>query len=303
MQFIHHSQLDKSKWDDLVSRKEGNFYSLSWYFDACSADWMVLADDNFENGIALNFTQKLKVSFLHPPIFVQVTDFAGNDEHFRTEALLLLKERFKTGILQLNSPITGAVYRTRIRQFLSGEPVLNTLSKRMLKKAEKQGITIQKGSDWKEIFPVISQELSGKISEFTPENLKRLQQLIAAAEKKDYLLTYGILHAGELKGGMLFFETDNRIFYLKGAASEEMKKSGGMYLCMNTCITEALTKHKMLDFGGSEVPGVKQFNNNMGGTDDIYYVHEWDNTSFLYKMIKGLYHRYGGVITKSKWKL
>lgn len=297
MKFIHHSDLDKKRWDALAAKHNADVFSYSWYLDACAQDWCVLVDANYENGIALPFAVKLGIKAISPPIFVRNLDFIGNDAGFRMKALEMIKENYKVGHLQFVLPLGSPPKmegegKTRIHQTITTPSPLNQQARRMLQKAVKQGITVQQTSDWRPIVQIIREELSEKISEFTPENIGRLEKLVASLESEEKLLCLGIYSDGKLEGGMLFMDSATQRIYLKGASSRKTRDLGGMYLCMKEAIDETMTANKTFDFGGSEVEGVRRFNLNLGGTDRPYYIYSWNHAPWWFNLTKSMYQKW-----------
>lgn len=292
MNIIHQSVLDKEQWDQLVMRYDATAFSMSWYLDACAQDWCVLVDETFENGIALPFSHKLGIKALTPPIFVRNLDFIGTSEIFRKQALKHIRGTFPIGHLQMMPQLTEEQpSRTRLFQTIEAPVEIHKHAKRMISKAMKNEISVAFTDDWQTIYSIIASELTLKISEFNAPNLSRLKFLIASAAAQQQLIAKGIFHNGKLEGGMLFIDSKNTHVYLKGAANPEVKKNGGMYLCMHTCIDEALEAGKTFDFGGSEVEGVRKFNTNLGGADREYHTYEWNNAPFWYNTVRWLYQK------------
>lgn len=305
MRLIQPSETDKRHWDTLVASAIANgradVFAYSWYLDACAQDWCILADDAFENGIALPFTVKLGVKAISPPIFVRNLDFMGSDDAFPLRAMAFMWQHFKVAHLQLastfdlsssTSDFRLSTFDSRTHQTISASPILNSQANRMIKKASKNGITVQETANWKPVLEIIRQELSEKISEFTPENLQRLEKLVSALEREKQLHCLGIYRNGILEGGMIFMDSANKRVYLKGAATRETRDMGGMYLCMHEAILQAIGANKLFDFGGSEVEGVRRFNLNLGGTDRHYYIYSWNNAPWWFNFTKQMYQKW-----------
>lgn len=291
MKFIHQSELDKTRWDNLVKLHKADIFSFSWFLDSCSEDWYVLVDNDFKNGIPLPFNKKLGIQTLSPPIFIRNLDAIGDDPGFAARALPEIQKRFVAGHLQVAKKTDDTFSRIRVYQSISEKQVLHTQAKRMLQKSVKNGISIEKTADWRGVLSIIRSELSEKISEFTAQNLQRLENLIISLEREKRMHCYGIYMSGKLEGGMIFMDSETKYIYLKGAANPEAKKAGGMYLCMHDFIDKTLEENKLFDFGGSEVEGVRRFNQNLGGADSQYYVYEWNRAPFWFNFIKRVYHQ------------
>lgn len=292
MKYIEHSDLDIERWNALVDSQQAEIFSYSWYLDACIDHWAVLVDQSFENGIAFGYVTKLGQRIITPPIFVRNLDFMGSDEVFRKKAMEYLMTHFQFGHLQSVQRWNFRKVKTRVFQQIENEFELGSQSKRMIQKATKQGIEIAPTEDWKLVLEIIREELSAKISEFTSENISRLHNLVSNLALNDRLICWGIFNNGNLEGGMFFMETDSKRMYLKGAARPHVRDAGGMYLCMQQAIQETIQLQKTFDFGGSEVEGVRRFNQNLGGIDHPYFLYDWDKTPFWFRWTKQIYQQW-----------
>lgn len=292
MKYIEHSDLDIEQWNALVESQHADIFSYSWYLDACINHWAVLVDQSFENGIAFGYVTKLGQRIITPPIFVRNLDFMGTDEVFREKAMEYLMTHFQYGHLQSVQRWNFRKYKTRIFQQIDNEFELGSQAKRMIQKAGKQGFEIAPTEDWKSVLEIIREELSAKISEFTTENISRLYNLVSNLALNERLTCLGIFNQGKLEGGMFFMETDFKRMYLKGAARPQVRDEGGMYLCMYQAIEETIQHQKIFDFGGSEIEGVRRFNQNLGGIDQHYYIYNWDKTPFWFKWTKQMYQQW-----------
>lgn len=292
MNYIEHSDLVIDQWNQLVDEKQAEIFSYSWYLDACTDHWAVLVDDAFENGIAIGYVTKLGQRLISPPIFVRNLDFIGEDLNFRKKALDYIMQHFQFGHLQSVQEWPLQSQKQRVFQQVEGDIALGSQAKRMIQKARKLGFEIVVTEDWKSVLAIIREELSAKISEFTSENLSRLHNLVSNLALNERLTCFGIFSDGKLEGGMFFMETNTKRMYLKGAARKLTRDSGGMYLCMHHAIQEAIQAQKKFDFGGSEVDGVRRFNQNLGGIDQHYYIYDWNKTPFWFKWSKQLYQQW-----------
>lgn len=292
MKFIHQSELDKTRWDQLVDLYQGDVFSRSWYLDACAEDWCVLADADFKNGIALAYTTKLGIRSISPPIFTRNLDFIGSDIEFQKEALLAIVKEFSAGHLQGLHPWNEGNAVMRVFQTVEKDFTPGKQAKRMLQKAIKNGISIELTTDWRAVFEVIQSELTEKISEFNSANLARLNKLIESLEKENRLICLGIYQDEKLEGGMIFMDSPHKCIYLKGAANRAVRDNGGMYLCMESAIQKTIAANQVFDFGGSGIEGVRRFNMNLGGIDQHYYIYSWNNAPWWFNFTKWMYQKW-----------
>ncbi|NRA10848.1 MAG: hypothetical protein HRT57_02700, partial [Crocinitomicaceae bacterium] len=136
-------------------------------------------------------------------------------------------------------------------------------------------------------FSKVKGELNHKFTGVTDKSLGALEQLFENAKQAQAIKVFNVIR-NEVLGGIVCFESKDQLLYVKGAVGEETKANGGMYLALNSAI-EYAKEHKLIfDFGGSNVDGVKRFNYNLGGVDEVYFMHIQNNGPAWFKLAKRL---------------
>lgn len=285
MKIVESFELDQKKWDELVDHYQGLCYSKSWYLNATAKNWCVLVDEQFTKGIALAYNKALGKNILYPPIFGRTSTFFGMEPEEYSLAFRVIQQHFPVGTLQVQEELAHHPLRSRTFQHVTQRKPLNQLAKRMLNKALKGGLELQ-ATDYKLILPFVKQELGSKIKELDGANFQRLEDLLAKAQQLGFLISTGIYQEKQLAGGLFFIRDGKRIFYVQGAATEEAKKNGGMYLAMDEEIKQAIASGLSLDFGGSDLEGVRRFFIALGGEDVFYKAYDWDRSPFWFRTIR-----------------
>ncbi len=291
MQILERTNIDVKRWDALVAADPlATFFSRSWYLDATAENWCIVVDESYSAGMALPYGVRLGVATLYTPIFVRYLEWFGSEEQLLL-ALEQIAARFGNVHLSLSKALFPGTPEDYLYQQLQpdDERRLGSQAKRMLKKAEKAGLIVERSDEYAEVSRVIHSELKDKFSGIDAQSLEALDRLFAAAKQQGVLRTLSI---GQ-QGGIVCLEDEQQCLYLKGTVTEEIKEQGGMYLLLNTAIEDALVGNKRFDFGGSRVEGVRRFNQNLGGVDVHYYNYRVDKTPFWFKFAKRI---------RSTWK-
>jgi hypothetical protein len=78
MQFLHHKEIDKQRWDSCIrSSPNGLIYAPSFYLGNLCPGWHALADENYEWVLPITHNTKCAISYLyHPPFTQQLGVFA-----------------------------------------------------------------------------------------------------------------------------------------------------------------------------------------------------------------------------------
>lgn len=133
---------------------------------------------------------------------------------------------------------------------------------------------------------MVKQELSGKIKEFTPKNLQKLNQLMVAALKHQKGELIYVYKDGEIVGGGFFLKTHQTVTYLKGVSIESAKKQGAMYGLMNFAFHHYKSTYHTFDFGGSDIPAVAEFYHKFGAVDQSYYEITRNRLPLWFRLLK-----------------
>ena len=286
MKIIEQQNIDLSRWEKLTNKHENiSIFSKPWYLDAVAENWCVLVNDDYSRGVALPYSKRAGIEVLYSPIFGRYSELMGE---FTNEEFALIKERFKVIEFacrqELFDKSDERVYQV-ISDFESRK--LGSQAKRSLKKAEKNGFTVGITNDYSNVLTKVKEELNHKFTGVTEKSLNALEQLFENAKQAEVIKVFNVIGDDGL-GGIVCFESNDELLYVKGAVDSGTKSNGGMYLALNSAIEYAQEHRLKFDFGGSNVEGVKSFNYNLGGIDEVYFMHVQNNGPAWFKMAKKL---------------
>jgi hypothetical protein len=289
LRFIQREHIDCEKWDALVkSDASVSVFSLSAYLDAVAENWCVFTDENYSKGIALPFTFRLGVKTCYTAVFLRYVEWIGEQTVQFDKLISLLQAEFPGGQLCIKQDVLGYPSEEFVFQNIPvlTERTINSQAKRMLSKAEKKQFQLEEVDSIREIQAIISEELPQKIASINDTSLSALEKLTSHLKKENRLRIVAIKDQSITVGGLYLVEFNDTVLYLKGAFTKEAKDAGAMYFAMNEAIKQAQAAGKNFDFGGSRVEGVRRFNVNLGGNDQVYFSYEWNNAPFWFKLLK-----------------
>ena len=289
MRFIQREHIDCEKWDALVkSDASVSVFSLSAYLDAVAENWCVFTDEGYTKGIALPFTFRLGVKTCYTAVFLRYVEWIGEQTVQFDKLISLLQAEFPGGQICIKQAILGYPSEEFVFQRIPvlAERTINSQAKRMLSKAEKKQFQLEEVDSIQEIQAIISEELPQKIASINDVSLSALEKLTSHLKNENRLRIVTIKDQSITVGGLYLVDFNDTVLYLKGAFTKEAKDAGAMYFAMNEAIKQAQAAGKNFDFGGSRVEGVRRFNVNLGGNDQVYFSYEWNNAPFWFKLLK-----------------
>lgn len=286
MQILPHNEIDVEKWNLLVSSNERGPFDYSWYLDAVTHYWYVYVDEEYTKGFAFATAKRMGVENVTIAPFVREHQFYGiwTDEDIE-HALQYVQMYFKGGIHQTNRLVQGKKRTCQIVRELK----LDAHAKRNIQKAIKSGISVRESNDFKNSFQLVVESLEKKMPEFNSSKQRVLKHLLQVMSDAGLLIVKEIIQEDTLVGALFFYRGKERDMYIKGGANDLGKKLGGMYLAMNQQIEETLKHGKIFDFDGSEVPGVKRFNDYFNAEEVSYYQVAWNKNPWWYNLIRNIY--------------
>ncbi len=294
LKIIHREDLNVEKWDELVARSmNAAFFSYSWCLDSIAENWCVITNDSYSIGLALPYTERMRQRILYTPIFVSYLELLGNKSALNYEELKkIIFSSFKLIEVEFKEPILGDDFDTFVCQFFDGTGKRKPQVNRMLNKSKRFELTVRQTSNWKSIFKIIQSELNNKFSGMSDVSLARLSEMFETADQHDFLRAFEVIRDDKCQGGIICFQDEKQVFYSKGAVMEETRDNGGMYLAIDSAISNGQKDDLYFDFGGSRVEGVRRFNQNFGGQDFEYFSYRINNGPFWLNWMR---------IIKSRW--
>jgi hypothetical protein len=289
LRFIQREHIDCAKWDALVkSDSSVSVFSLSTYLDSVAENWCVFTDEQYTKGIALPFTKRLSVKTCYTAVFLRYVEWIGEQTIQFDKLISILQAEFPAGQLCIKQDALGYSREEFVFQHLpfSTERTINSQAKRMLSKADKKQYQLVEVDSTQDIQDIITEELPQKIASINDTSLSTLEKLTRQLKNENRLRIIAIKDQTITIGGLYLVDFNDTILYLKGAFTKDAKDAGAMYFAMNEAIKQAQAAGKKFDFGGSRVEGVRRFNVNLGGHDQVYFSYEWNNAPFWFKLMK-----------------
>jgi hypothetical protein len=287
MKLIERINIDTNKWDLLVQQSGGDVFSLSWYLDALANEWCIITDDDYTKGIAIPYTKKFGIKLGYIPVFSRYVEWFGSTE-YQEDAINLLQDSFHGYNLRVRSNIELQNEVELVHQCVNQDTgTLGRQANRMLNKAAKNEYSVEESFELKFALSIIGNELAGKFKGVDDSSIHRLRNLCVSAAREKMLRIFSV----DEIGAIICIQSGEKLLYLKGTATELGKKNGAMYALMQKAIDFSASNKLIFDFGGSTIEGVRKFNQNLGGMDEIHFGYSKNNAPFWYNLLRRIKHK------------
>jgi len=144
---------------------------------------------------------------------------------------------------------------------------------RNLDKANKKQLSISKDGVTQD-FMLLYQKNVGAHINLSSKHLKVISQVLHSCikRKKGYLLS--VLYEGKIIGSAFFLSFFNRDVLIFHATEQSFKECHPITYLINYYIHNNSNGNKILDFEGSNIPGVYRFYKGFGAKENNYYIHK-----------------------------
>jgi preprotein translocase subunit SecB len=303
MKYLNYTQIDKQKWDFTIENSpNGLVYALSWYLDIVSPNWNALVTDEYEIIMPLPSKIKFGNSILYQPIFAhQLGIFSIN--HIEEEDVdLFISEaikNYKFTDIKLNNQNPAPQkkhFNKRQTQTLDlnksySEIALNynrSLKSNLAKSKKTEFIFTQCENAYILIHTMREMYNRKNVEGVKDNDFKNLTRII------DYSIAAGIgkmycVNFGDKVCSIMFVLTwQNRAYTFYGTSALGREKRSLVSL-MDYYIQKNAGKKLVLDFCGSNIPGVAKWNFGFGAQNQFYYGVHLNNLPLWLKWIKSLH--------------
>lgn len=290
LKYLTHHQIDKERWDSAIKDSQNRLlYALSWYLDIVSPNWEAIVSDNYKIVMPLTIKDVNGKRCFYKPFFLQFLGVFGNnlDEEiiyefikeakskvdcinvwFNPENMLTESDHYKkrqTQILELNKSL---------EDLLLG---CNRSNKLNLKKAEKANLFIKKEDNIEELISTFNDMYNKKnVEGVTNEDYINLRKIANYAYKNLEYEYYSVYHNNNVCSIALLIKWEKR-YVTYCATSDIGRDKRSIFLLYNQFIKDHAEENAILDFAGSNIPGVAYMNKGFGAVEQNYFSVEFDN--------------------------
>ncbi|MBI4929129.1 MAG: hypothetical protein HY841_00080 [Bacteroidetes bacterium] len=301
--YLKHKEIDKKKWDECISNSVNTLiYAYSWYLDIVCPNWEALVEDDYNAVMPLTAGKKYGIEYLYPPYFAQQLGVFSKQNIFREnveEFLNAIPDQYKFMEINLNTQNTFELPRFQIKKNINIELQMDSSyeslrkkfsedTKRNIKKAVKHEVCLQKNISPADLISIFRKNAGKKINNLTDKNYKVLSNLINTCMQKGHAEVCGTFsRENKLCAGVVWLIKNNRAIFLFSATNQQAKKTGAMFFLIDKFIREHTNEKIILDFEGSNLPGLARFYKGFGSRETVYLQIRKNNLPKIIKWIKG----------------
>ena len=286
IRFIHNHDIDRNAWDEAIDGSpSANIYALSWYLDAVCPGWTALANEDYSMVMPLPARRKYGFHYIFRPVLTQqlgVFSRQAADKENISSFIDKIPDRYRliqyclnrnNQVAETHKPIMHSTYELDLspdyKKISSG---FSSNHGRNIRKGESTGYRIADNISIEDFIKLLrSDNSAGSKVLSSGNNLLVLIRLAGAMAARKAAEIPGIYDSnGELIAAVLFGKSHNRWYYLAPVNSDKGKEGRAMFTLIDDLIRKRSGKKEILDFEGSDIPGLAKFYQGFGAVKNQY---------------------------------
>jgi hypothetical protein len=299
IRYLRRQQLDIARWDACIDRsRNGLIYGRSWYLDAMAdGQWDGLVLNDYDAVMPLCWRRKAGIRYLYQPPFTQQTGIFSPQiitppqvaafletvqTHFRFAEIFLnfgnlhhSLTRHANFILPLDAP-----YATLAGNY-KGDLVRN------LRLAERSRLTYSPGPGLDPVLDGYRHEYAARTPHVLPSDYTHFGDLCHFLQANDQVILRAVTSLeGKIVATALLLRDRFRLYLLQSTTFPEGRRLEANHYLLDRLVREWAGSGLILDFEGSDLPGVAHFYKNFGGIDQPYYFYRYNRLPWPLRSIK-----------------
>ena len=252
---------------------------------------------DFETVFFVPFRSKFGVSYAYMPAFLQKLNFIGSNSGVNPIMNVLFKS-LRFGEISLSEKLAVGIGEScfkdrknyRLELSSSYEDIKRKYSKNHIRNCKKANIIqVLNGNDCSGLISIFKSEKKSvfhkkQMQEFI-HNLKKMEK---CERIKKHTLIYNAFIENRLVASIFIINYNGLLYYILGSSikSDFKVSSLGLYRLFDYLIELHSNQGLILDFEGSDHPGIARFFKGFGSTDSQFYFMRWNHLPFPLKLIK-----------------
>ncbi|MCF6364794.1 MAG: hypothetical protein L3J35_01185 [Bacteroidales bacterium] len=303
MRYIKHKNIDKKKWDNCISVSKNRIvYALSWYLDRLCPGWDAIVENDYISVMPIIHKRKFFINYIYNPFFsARLGVFSEKEIDFDllNKFFSKIPPKFKVINIKQNSfeiiEVPNFTHTENITYELQLKKQYNELKKSYSKnhrknvnRSYKKNIAVKKEQNISGLIFLKKQLTGNKIPNYLFE---RMRDVLSFAQKNDCFILYNAYDkSGNICGSAGFIIKYKRAVIFS-AINETGRKNKVGYLLVDLFLKNYAGTDLVLDFAGSNIKGIADFNSGFGSIKHTYQNYSRNNLGFIFSLFTRLKNR------------
>ncbi|HVV71818.1 MAG TPA: GNAT family N-acetyltransferase [Verrucomicrobiae bacterium] len=299
IRYVRRHEIDTTRWDACIDQSANSIlYGFHFYLDHTAAGrWDALILDDYQAVMPLPWRRKYGIRYLCQPPFTQQTGIFSPQplSHRLIEAFLqTARNHFRFAELFLNYGNALPALQPKKNFILDlHAPYLRITShykphlSRNLKNATDHELRYMADTDLPAAIEGYRRIYGARTPHVTAKDYDRLEALCRQLLKKDRLVLRTVSDpAGTPLATALLPRDNHRLYLLLPVTFPAGRKVKANHFLLDQLIREFAGQPLLLDFEGSDIPGIARFYSDFGGIPQPYFFYRFNDLPWPISRLK-----------------
>ena len=294
-------EIDPEKWNSCIANNaNGLIYSQYQYLSLLTKNWSAIVIGDYAAILPLPWNQKWGIRYYQAIPFVQQLGLIGNiDKSQIPRVLELIREYAIYGDLFFNYsnkelamavPIltkTNLVLDLRQDYISTAKNYKRDLTQN-LEKAKKHHPIYQTNPQFSNTLEIYQQQYGNRFNWVSQSDFQKLKEVLTFYASKEQCLVRELIDqtTEELLASAILLKDNKRLYLLINTITAKGRQQSSNHLLIDSIIHEFSETALLLDFEGSEIPGVKDFYMNYNPIVQPYYHFHHNSLVWPFNLLK-----------------
>lgn len=297
LQYLRRNEIDDTKWNECLSSSLNRLvYGHTNYLDCMSPDWEALVLGDYDFIMPLTWRKKWGIRYLYQPAFVQQLGIFGK-QPFSGEMLTAFmretQKRFRFAEIYLNFQNESSAFVRRQNFILNLDQSYKDIYasyksdlKNNLRLSQQHALHFG-FAEMRDVLKAYKQEYAERHPSIRHADYTAFERLCAQLHKKDSL----VLRAATVNGkdnlsAALLIRKYGRMHLIHSVTTRQGRKLKANHFLLDSIVREFAGSAVVLDFEGSDIPGIAHFYSNFGAVNQPYYFWKYNHLPWLHRLFK-----------------
>lgn len=270
IQYLSHNQIDKQLWDACIrDASNGLIYAESAFLDAMSLGWDALVLDDYSAVMPVTWRMKWGMKYVCQPAFCQQLGVFYGDEKYKENVgdfLRVLADKIKLVEINLNydnmqpnSVLLNNFILSLKPDYASLHAALSPRFIQSLKRGSRYPMRYETDKDPTEIIEAYQLSYSNRMH-IRPQDFMYFKAYCKMLQAEQRLIIRSARHPdGTLLAATILLKDEKRLYNVINVITGNGRTLEANYFLYDNLLKEFASSDLLLDFEGSDLPGVALF--------------------------------------------
>jgi UDP-N-acetylglucosamine transferase subunit ALG13 len=282
LRYVKHHQIDFARWDaSLAGCYNQLLYAESTYLNGLAGTWHAVIGGDYDILMPLPCKQKMGIRYTPAIPFIQQLGVFSKQPlpgEVLTDCLALATTHIRYGDFVFNYGNAIANSQPHQNYLLSLQTAYEQLAaayhkdlRNNLKQAAKHDLVYAQSSDYQNVIDLFAVQYAKALPQVSAADYLHFSKLCAHYQPLNRLHCREVKDMHHTTAAAILIQYGNRLYNLLSVTLPEGRKQSANHFLYDSLIREFAGHDVLLDFEGSDVPGIASFYQNFGGFNQSYY--------------------------------